>query len=162
MKAKDLMEPLGHWLTPEMTIQQAIREMRQAKRGHGLSVNGMVVLDHDQRLVGMVSTLDIIRIVIPSGVYIDEEHSGIPWESLSMDRTEQIKNVKVDTIMTEEVLVVHAHDTILRCADVMLVQQVRRLPVLGDSGVVTGIVYLRDVYNALTELLCEYDAEAAV
>ncbi len=157
MKVKDIMEPLQYWLTPEMTVQKAIRAMKRAKRGHGLSVNGMIVLDSEQKLVGMVSTQDIIRIVIPPGVYLDEDSAGLPWESFRQERTERIKQVRVENIMTEDVRIISAEDTILRCADMMLVQQLRRLPVLGSIGTVVGVVYLRDVYNKLTELLCEVE-----
>jgi predicted transcriptional regulator len=66
MKVKDIMEPLTNWLTPEMTILEAIRTMQHTKRGHGLAVNGIVVLDHEMKLVGILSTRDILRIVIPS------------------------------------------------------------------------------------------------
>ncbi len=157
MKVLDIMEPLQYWLTPEMTIQEAILAMRQAKRGHGLSVNGMVVLDNERKLVGMVSTQDIIRIVIPPGIYLDEEHGGLPWESFRQDRTEKIQQIKVDSIMTEDVRVITMNDTVLRCADIMLVQRLRRLPVIGIAGTVVGLVYLRDVYNTVTQLLCEVE-----
>jgi CBS domain-containing protein len=44
---------------------------------------------------------------------------------------------------------------LLRCADLILTERIRRLPVTRSDGKVVGIVYLRDVYNALTKLLVE-------
>jgi len=80
MKVKDIMEPIKSWLTPEMSLQEAIRVMKSTKRGHGLSVNGIVILDGAMNLVGIVSTIDILRIIIPSHVYLDEHHFNISWE----------------------------------------------------------------------------------
>lgn len=160
MKVKDIMEPLKSWLTPEMTVQQAIQEMKQTKRGHGLPVNGIVVLDNEMRLVGIVSTKDILRLLIPSHVYLDDNFDQLTWEGLRHDSTEKAKKTRVSDIMSEDVRVISFNDTIMRCADVLLVEQLRRLPVVGPEGRVIGTVYIRDVYTAVTNLLCETMAVA--
>lgn len=163
MKVKDIMEPLTNWLTPEMTILEAIRTMQHTKRGHGLAVNGIVVLDHEMKLVGILSTRDILRIVIPSFMYLHEITDEKTWVGLRLDRTAKLDSMTVGKIMTEDVRVISYKETILRCADLMLVEQRRRLPVIGTEGKVLGVVYLRDVYNAVTNLLCHTrSAEVAV
>ncbi len=159
MKVKDIMEPLRNWLTPEMSVLEAIQTMRQTKRGHGLSVNGIVVLDHDMKLAGIVSTKDILRMLIPSYLYLEDTLDASTWEGLRADRTEKARSVTVSEIMTEDVRVISYNESITRCADMMLVEQLRRLPVLGPDGRIMGVVYLRDVYNAMTNLLC--DAETS-
>jgi len=153
VKVKDIMEPIRRWLTPEMTIDKAIHIMKTTKRGHGLSVNGIVVLDGAMNLVGILSTIDILRLLIPHHVYFDDNHGHINWESLRHEKTVIAKTVTVAKIMTEDVRVIAAEETLLLCADRLLTEQVRRLPVTRSDGKVVGIVYLRDVYNALTELL---------
>jgi predicted transcriptional regulator len=153
VKVKDIMEPIRRWLNPEMTIREAIQVMKTTKRGHGLSVNGIVVLDGAMNLVGMLSTIDILRLLIPHHVYFDDHHHNINWESLRHEKTVVAKTVTVNKIMTEDVRVIAAEETLLRCADVLLTEQIRRLPVTRSDGKVVGIIYLRDVYNALTELL---------
>ncbi len=155
MKVKDIMEPIKKWLTPEMSLQEAIRVMKSTKRGHGLSVNGIVVLDGAMNLVGIVSTIDIMRIIIPSHVYIDEHHGNISWESIRDEKTRAVQSIRVSEIMTEDVRVISTKDTLLRCADTLLTERVRRLPVTRSDGKVVGIVYLRDVYNVLTGILTQ-------
>jgi CBS domain-containing protein len=61
----------------------------------------------------------------------------------------------VEEVMSDDVRVVVAEETLLRCADLLLTERIRRLPVTRSDGKVVGIVYLRDVYNALTKLLVE-------
>lgn len=159
MKVRDVMEPLHNWLTPEMTVLQAIQVMKRTKRGHGLSVNGIAVLDNEMRIVGIVSTKDILRMIIPAYMYLDsmsDDESG--WEAMRADRTEKAKSIKVRDIMTEDVRTIGLNDSIMRCADIMLVEQLRRLPVVGQDGKVLGIIYLRDVYNTVTQMLCDTSA----
>ena len=153
MRVKDLMEPITNWLTPEMPLREAIQIMKSTKRGHGLSVNGIVVLDGAMNLVGIVSIKDILRILIPSHVYFDDSHAHISWESIRTEKTNAIQSIDVSKIMTEDVRVISAEETLLRCADTLLTEQVRRLPVTRSDGKVVGVIYLRDVYNAMTGLL---------
>jgi predicted transcriptional regulator len=160
MKVLDIMEPLTHWLTPEMTLHEAVTIMHQAKRGHGLSVNGIVVLDSERRLVGIVSTTDILRAIIPSHMFFDDDHNSMSWEALRQDGIAKTKNIHVGNVMTEDVRTIRTGESILRCADRLLSEQIRRLPVVAMDGKVVGVIYLRDVYNAVTELLCEPHAAA--
>jgi predicted transcriptional regulator len=155
MKVLDIMEPLTHWLTPEMTLHEAVTVMHQAKRGHGLSVNAIVVLDSERRLVGIVSTTDILRAIIPSHMFFDDDHNSMSWEALRRDGIAKTKNIHVQNIMTEDVRTIRTGESILRCADRLLSEQIRRLPVIAMDGKVVGVIYIRDVYNAVTELLCE-------
>lgn len=162
MKVRDIMEPINNWLTPEMSVLQAIQVMKRTKRGHGLSVNGIVVLNSEMKVIGIVSTIDILRLLIPSYMYLegmvdDETH----WDSMRLDRTEKVKNISVGDIMSEDVRIISLNESIMRCADIMLVEQIRRLPVVGTDGRVLGIIYLRDVYNAITNLLCDTSAIVA-
>ncbi len=153
MKVKDIMEPIKNWLAPEMSLLEAIKVMKRTKRGHGLPVNGIVVLNSSMNIVGIVSTKDILRILIPSQMYFEDQHHQISWESIRNERTRMAESTSVQKIMTEDVRVISAEKSLLRCADVLLSERVRRLPVTRSDGKVVGVVYLRDVYNAVTELV---------
>jgi len=153
MKVKDVMEPMKNWLTPEMTLREAIQVMQSTKRMHGLPVNGMIVLDGAMNLVGIVSNMDILGVILPSHIYFDERHSNISWESIREEKTRAIRSITVNKIMTEDVRVISANETLLRCADTLRTERIRRLPVTRSDGKVVGVVYLRDVYNALISLL---------
>lgn len=159
MKVRDIMEPLHTWLTPEMSVLEAIQVMKRTKRGHGLSVNGIAVLDNEMKLVGMVSTTDILRMLIPTYMYLEGMvNDDATLEGMRADRTGKAKASKVQDIMTEDVRTISLNDSVIQCADIMLVEQIRRLPVIGIEGRVIGTVYLRDVYNAITDILCDTSA----
>jgi CBS domain-containing protein len=159
MKVKEIMEPLTSWLTPEMSILQAILVMKRTKRGHGLSVNGIVVLDNDLKIVGMLSTKDILRMLIPSYMFLDEMNDdSASWKSMQAHRTDKANELRVRDLMTDDVRVIHLNDSIMRCADIMLAEHIHRLPVVGTDGRVLGSVHFRDVYNAVTNILCDTSA----
>lgn len=153
MKVKDIMEPLKNWLTPEMSLKEATQVFKATKRAHGLPVNGLVVLDNEMNLIGIVSTKDILRLLIPSHIYFDDQHSQISWDAVRADKAGEFEFTKVSKVMNEDVRVIAAEDSIFRCADMLLSQQIRRLPVTRSDGKIAGIIYLRDVYNALTEMI---------
>lgn len=153
MKVKDLMEPLKNWLTAEMSLREAIKVFKSTKRGHGLPVNALVVLDNEMNLVGIVSTKDILRLLIPPHVYMDDPQTQISWTAVQSDKKVEIETTTVSQIMTEDVRVIDAEESIFRCADSLLSQQLRRLPVTRSDGKVAGVIYLRDVYNGLTEMI---------
>lgn len=156
MKVREIMEPLHNWLTPEMTVLQAIQVMKRTKRGHGLSVNGIVVLDNDMKIVGIVSTKDILRLLIPSFMYLDGMNDNSEsWESFKEERSQKANSMHVRDIMSEDVRTINLDESVIRCADIMLVEQLRRLPVTGTDGRVLGVVYLRDIYNTVTDILCD-------
>lgn len=157
MNVIDIMEPLSNWLTPEMSISDAIQTMHQARRAHGLSPNAIVVLDGDRRLVGIVSTTDILRAIVPSGMFMDGSLHELPLQELKREKAEQLKSIRISQIMTEDVRFVKTTDSIMRCSDRLLSEHLRRLPVIGLDGRVVGTVYIRDIYNTMISLLCEPD-----
>lgn len=161
MKVIDIMEPLEYWLNPEMTLHEAIAIMHNAKRLHGLSVNAICVLDAEMKLVGIVSTTDILRTILPPGMFLDDGPDGLSWEGLRTDRINKTRNIRVSEIMTEDVRVIRTTESVMRCADRLLVEHIRRLPVVALDNRVVGVVYLRDVYNKVTELLWERETAIA-
>ncbi len=57
------------------------------------------------------------------------------------------ETTRVSDIMTEDVRVISTTESLLHCADILLIQRVRRLPVTRTDGQVVGTVYLRDTYR---------------
>ncbi len=156
MLVKDIMEPITtNWLSPDMTLSEAVCKMEQTKWGvYGASVNGMVVLEDGQKLVGVLSIMNVIRAVIPSYLVLDENLGGFTWDGMIEERTEKARGRKIRDIMSASVLTVSPDDSLMRCADLMVEHQLQRVPVVEKSGQVVGIVHIRDLYLAITNLMC--------
>lgn len=152
MRVKEIMEPVTtNWLKPEQTLYDAICTMRKTK-WLDLSVNGMVVLEHGIRLVGIVSIKDVIRAVLPP--YLIMNLGSFTWEGMLEDRAHKVRTMLVKDIMSKELVTIHPEDLVIECADFMITKQFQRLPVVDDQGKVLGLVHIRDVYLAITDYIC--------
>ena len=73
MKAKNIMEPIKSYLSPDDTLKEAVNKMRVCNRdGKKVGVKGMIVLDSAQNIVGMLSIKDVLSAIMPSYMSITE------------------------------------------------------------------------------------------
>lgn len=109
---------------PDAPVIEALRLMAE----HG--IGSVLVLDGENRLVGIVSERDYARKVVLSG------------------RTSQqtpVRDIMVDTVTT-----IGPDETVPRCMQLMTDGRFRHLPVLED-GQVVGIVSIGDLVKAVIE-----------
>ncbi len=153
MKARDIMEPLADFLSPDDTLKEAVYKMRVCRRDdHRAGVKGMVVLESSQRLVGILSLKDILRCIIP--FYMELMELGeFSWDGMLEEKTGKIGNRKVAEIMTRKVYTVPIDAPLMECADFIVKHNLQRLPVVDREASVVGMLYIRDLYHALTEVL---------
>jgi CBS domain-containing protein len=153
MRVKDIMEPVtSNWLRPEQTLYDAICTMRKTKWEES-SVNGMVVLEHGIKLVGIVSIIYVIRAVIPS--YLEDNLGGFTWGGMLEEQVKKAGKMFVLDIMSTDLITIGSDDMLLHCADLMIDNHLQRLPVVDKSGRVLGMVHIRDVYLTVTDIMCK-------
>ena len=97
-------------------------------------VSGIVVVDHNGMLLGMLSELDCLRAMVTS-VY----NGGEPGGAL------------VGDIMIKNVVVNRSDEDILEVASSMLNDSHRRRPVLDEQGRLTGQITCRQILKAVTK-----------
>jgi CBS domain-containing protein len=155
MKAKDLMVPVYDYLRPDSTLNEAVNLLRTAVRGEQkFGVMGLSVLDEKEKLVGMLSMTDILKAVYPS--YMSMMNlGGFTWDGMLENLARQAGNKKVTDIMTSPVITVRENDPLMECVDHMLKGYVRRMPVLDKGGTVVGMIYLRDIFYAVTQSMMD-------
>jgi len=143
------MSTAFHTLSPEPPVSAAVELFKQASAAEGRKIFGMMVLDDQGRLAGMLSMYDILLFMRPKhthiwGVLDDIDITGIV--GLACEKT---KSIRVGEIMTPEVITIAPETHILMILDIMIKKHVRRLPVVED-GKIQGIVYISDLfYNVL-------------
>jgi CBS domain-containing protein len=124
--AADLMSRTVVSLRPDMTLAEAIRILVRYE------ISGAPVVDGDERLVGLLSEHDCLR-VTASGDYTAEDLAlGDP----------------VATHMSRPAYVVESHIGIYSIAHIFLVHRIRRLPVV-DGDRLVGLIARRDVLRGL-------------
>jgi CBS domain-containing protein len=151
-RAKDVMVRRFHTLSPHMTIAEAIENFKRASEEEQRRVFGMIVHDEAGRLAGMLSMYDVLLLVRPKhtqvwGIMTDIEVTGL-FEVIS----ERAQSVRVEDLMTTDVITVAPDTHVLHILDIMIKKHIRRLPVVND-GVIEGMVYLSDLFYFLVEKL---------
>jgi len=155
MKAKDIMIPFKDYLKPDDTIREAVNQVRTATRGEQeVGVMGLPVLDVKGALIGMLSMTDILRAVYPS--YMSMMNLGdFTWDGMLESLAKKAGEKKVKELMTSPVITVHEDDPLMECVDHLLKNNVRRMPVLDKGGKVVGMMYIRDIFYAITKTMLE-------
>ena len=148
MIARDIMQTRFHTLSPENTIADAVKCFQTAGESEKKKVFGLMVIDHSDHLVGMLSMYDILLFIQPKHIQIWGEIEDLDPSVLYDERLEQVKTILVGDIMTAEVVTIAPDTHLMVIADIMIKKHIRRLPVV-DGQEVVGIVYVSDVFNNL-------------
>lgn len=157
MKAKDLMVPLQEYLTPDNTLKEAVNLLRIAKRGEEkIGLKGLPVLDKDGKLIGMLSMTDILKAVRPSYMSL-MNLSNFSWEGMIESLAKDVADNSVDGVMSKIVITVKDDDSLMECVDLMLKNNIKRLPVIDNSGKAVGMLYERDIFFAIVKAMLQDD-----
>jgi len=127
VQVRDYMLDRPVTVSPDMTIAEASQIIITNK------ISGAVVVDADNKVVGMLSELDCLRNVA-TAVY----NEGSPGGTLVRD------------VMTKEVEVNHPSDDIVRVAESMLDHKHRRRPVV-VNGKLVGQLTCRQLLKAIKD-----------
>jgi len=122
---------------PDATVLEAQKLMATHKIRH------LPVIDGDDRLIGVVTDRDI-RSVLPYDCYKDPDCAT---------KEAKFAGLKVKNIMAVEPLTIRPSDTI---QDTLLLIQEKRVgafPVVDDTGRLKGIISVRDLLRAFTNVL---------
>jgi len=145
MKVKDVMSKDIKKISPEATVKETLQELFNMKR------TGFLVIDEENKLVGVVTEKDILKNILPSylknvGRFIYEENpKGIK------NKIVELFKLKVKDIMFKDVVSVNEDTTLCEVAHVMVAQNIRQMPVVDKQGKVVGVIGRHEVVKKLIE-----------
>ncbi len=152
--ARDIMDTGFHTLSPETPISEAVGYFRQASREEGRRLFGMMVLDGDGNLVGMLSMYDILLFIRPKHVHIWGKMDDIDLSGIIDQGLEKARSIRVGDIMSQEIVTIGPDMHTFLILDIMIKQHIRRLPVVED-GKILGIVYISDLFYDILDRFTE-------
>ena len=150
MIARNIMQTGFHTLSPGNTIAEAVQCFQTAGDSENKKIFGLMVTDHSDHLVGMLSMYDILLFIQPKHIQIWGEMEDLDPSVLYYERLEQVKSILVGDIMTAEVVTITPETHLMVIADMMIKKHIRRLPVV-DGQEIVGIVYVSDVFHHLLD-----------
>ncbi len=157
MNARQIMNSSYHALHPLTPIGEALRVFQQASAASGRRIFGLMVIDDDNRLVGILSMHDILTLLQPKHIHIWGEMADIDISGLIETMCRKSRDHVVGDIMTTEVITVGGDAHLFAVLELMNKHHVRRLPVIEGDRVV-GIVYLSDLFFSLIQRI-QHEAE---
>ena len=131
----------------EMTMKEAVRLMVQFK------ANGLIVVDELNKVVGILSSWDVIQLIVPDYLEDDKHLAAFEAESTFDDRISQMADTKVGEFMTKEVHSVTADNSLMQAATVLSEFHIRQLPVVDENGVLVGYLNRTDMKIAIARVL---------
>ncbi|OGL44747.1 MAG: hypothetical protein A2161_14290 [Candidatus Schekmanbacteria bacterium RBG_13_48_7] len=146
LRAKDFMSREFLTISPNATIHEAIGTMKKAPASiKGRRIFGLMVINENQNLVGMISMYDILYHIRPASIKDDSDSNPLDWEIAFEKALASTKDMRVSNIMTRSVVTITEDTHIMDVIDTMIKKHIRRLPVVEDNKIV-GIVYISDVF----------------
>lgn len=125
MLVKEIMNTNVITIEPDVTVQEAAIKMVEEK-------TKFLIVTESEKLVGIVSEWDFIKKIAG-----EEEFK---------------ENTKIKTIMTKKVIVVVPETDIGEAADIMVSNNIKKLPVV-EKNVLIGVVTAMDIVAAEPKLI---------
>jgi CBS domain-containing protein len=123
-RAKDIMTTLVVTIPPEATIDKAFALLL---RHH---ISGLLVVDQDDHLHGVISELDLLRLLYDA----------------------ETKQECVGQYCSREVVSVRVNDPLHEVTEIFLDNPFRRVPVLNSDDKVVGVISRRDLVRYIHEV----------
>ncbi len=146
MKVREVMKEDIKSLLPDMSVKDALDLIFKMR------ISGLPVIDKNGKLVGCFTEKDVLKIILPS--YLSQV-GGFIYE----DNPKNIKNkfaklseLKIIDVMSKDAYTINNDASLSEAARLMLVKDIRRIPVLDKSEKVVGIVARCDILKALKKM----------
>lgn len=154
MKAVDIMTREYDAVLPTSTVKEAVGLLKCGKRGdNNKGVNAVIVIDDNNKLVGMITMSHILKAIIP--FYMEMAHlSEFAWEGLFERMCHKIENRLVSDLMEKNVITIGPEANIFEISELMLKKRIRRLPVVENDKVV-GIVYRKELFFKIVDTMLD-------
>ena len=144
MKVKDIFKKDFVSISPNATVYEASKLIFGAQH-----MGVPVVSGKKNKLVGFITDQDITSDMFPSIKEIMEDYVHERDFEEMEKKIKPILSKKVKDIMSKRVISIHLDDPVLKAESLMMVKDVRRLPVVDDKKHLLGIISKGDIFRAL-------------
>jgi CBS domain-containing protein len=144
----ECMSPIQrkHILTPDMSVADTMAMLLQ----NGLT--GAPVVNHEQHVVGIVTSFDFLQKEAFEGALLPMEGSAENVEKY-VEAAKKICGQSVADVMTPSPQTVSPQTSMREAAAVMTAKRLHRLPVVDDAGRLVGILTTADVMRDLHHIV---------
>lgn len=148
MKVKDIMDTSPDILQISDTFEHLVKILDKVK------YHAVLVVDKENKLAGILTEGDIIKVLIPTYITIDESLITVMDENYFENKCKESKDLTLTEIMTKNIITVREDDTVIKVAALMFIHKIHFLPVLRDDKLV-GIVPRQTLLRHVTRVFAE-------
>ena len=149
MKIRDIMDPSPDIIRTSDTFEHLIKILNEVK------YHVVFVVDKEEKLVGIVTEGDIIKVLIPKYITVDESLISVMDVNYFERKCKERKDLSITEIMSKTTFSVREEDPIIKAAALMVVNKIHTIPVVRDNKVV-GIVSRLTLIKHITKVLTEH------
>lgn len=149
MTAKDIMSKEVITIVADTSIEEVARLLTTN------NISGVPVLDEKSRVVGIVTQKDILyKDIEPHFPAYAEILGGFIYLGGVKHYNEELKKLvatKAEEIMTKNVITVYETEDIKEIAELMVKNNINRIPVLDEKGKLSGIISRADIVKYIAD-----------
>jgi CBS domain-containing protein len=149
IKVRDIMTPEPQCVSPDTPVADVVRLLLSA------SFTSVPVIDPAGRPLGIVTQGDLVyRAGMPLRLgLLAESAPGRKDNALAA-----LADQRAEAIMTRPVVVITEDQRLSEAVDLMLRKEVKRLPVVNENGLLTGMLSRVDVFRTITRETPDWEA----
>lgn len=145
--ARDIMNDQPPFCSPETSLSEVARRFAEEE------LSGLLVVDEDKRLLGVITESDLIdqqkNLHLPTAMAVFDMVIPI-GESRFEEELQRMQALVAKDLMSTDVTTVQGDADLGEIATIMSDKSIHHLPVL-DNGVVVGMISKHDVIKALAK-----------
>lgn len=159
LEATGVNKEIGKCIVADYMQEKTLKVSKDTKIGEAVKMmvdkktNGVVVVDDDVKIVGILSSWDIIKHIVPSYLGGDISLANFEASDVFSERTKSISQESVEDFMTREVHTVNEKTTLIEAAALLANFRFRQLPVVDDDGVLLGVITRTHIKQAVGDVL---------
>lgn len=129
--------PVKNIMTSEIVVANKFHNFSQVVRLFSeYPIHHLPVVSGNNKLEGIISSNDMIKVF---------KHPALQGKSFDLDTVDQVLNI--GDLMTANPVTINETDSVEAAAKVFRGRKFQALPVVNESGELTGIVSLKDVMD---------------
>ena len=127
-------------INPDADLKEA------ARRLSGLRISGMPVVDAENRVIGVISEVDILSL---AGVKKGHTFKDVLKHLLGEPLPARRKGSKVEDVMSSPAITTTPDRDVREVASVLDEKRIKRLPVVDERGILVGVISRADIVRAM-------------
>jgi CBS domain-containing protein len=143
MLVRDVMKTEIYTISPEATLNDAVKII------YNNVVSGLVVVDPNKKVLGLLSEKDIYKSLYPGySDFMKHPEAFTNFENQEK-AIHEMGDTPVQDMMTKDVITIKEDDHLMKVGAKMLAREIHRLPVVDDDGLLIGVLTRGMIYRAL-------------